>query len=72
MIKITPTEFYDFRVRYYNGEWPSQRMGQAFVNQYDPKSGEATADLFYTNDPIQAESMIQTRYVDYEAHNVAN
>lgn len=65
MTKITPAEFYNFRMKYYNGEWTALRLGQAFINKYDPSSGEASADIFYEPDAIKAESMIQVRYVEF-------
>lgn len=64
MAKITPAEFYSFRMAYYNGAWTALRLGQAFINKYYPASGEESSDVFYERDSIKAESIILARYVD--------
>lgn len=66
MVKISPMEFYNFQNAYYNGEWPSQRFGQAFINKFYPASGEETSDIFYKEDSVEAEALIMDRLVDYQ------
>ena len=50
-MKIYLNKVSNFMVQYHKGAFPSQRLGQAFVNEFlEPIRGEETQELFYSDD----------------------
>ena len=60
---ISVKQYSDFLIDYYKQEEDWLRLGQTFVNQFLPGSGEETADIFYESDDKKAAQMIYERYV---------
>lgn len=63
--KITRHEFFEFYNDFHTGAYPSQRLGQAFVNKFTRES-EPCPDIFYEANEKEAIQLIKERYVIQE------
>jgi hypothetical protein len=61
MPKISHDEFQAFLREYYNGAYPHQRLGQAFLNKVFPSITHS--ELYYTESKHEAERIILEHYV---------
>lgn len=67
--KITSKEFATFIREFFNGNYPHQRFGQAFINKFYPNvmNPEGFAnDIFYGEDWTNVWNLIAERFVDFE------
>lgn len=65
MKRISLHEWLEFEKAYNRGEHPHQRLGQAFVNNYYPASGESTAKLFYAEGYKEAYQIVFKDHIDW-------
>jgi hypothetical protein len=68
MTIVTPKQFNAF-VRAYNlNQFPGERLGQAFCNEFfiDEHSRLSDHDLYYTTDNYDCYMMIMDKYVDWD------
>ncbi len=63
-MKITSKQFAEFMVKFFNGKYPNQRLGQAFCNEFLAKGGWSDPNLFYTDNFVWACEVIATEYVE--------
>ena len=54
-------QYQAFKTDYYNGKYPHQRLGQAFLNHFFPYVTDPK--LFYTENESEAEKLIFKSYV---------
>jgi hypothetical protein len=59
---MTINNIQKFLIRFYNNEFPHQRVGQAFINYYT--TGVTDPDLFYCEDKNKAVQIIIDKYLD--------
>lgn len=62
--KITPQRFNEFRRKFFEGSYPHQRFGQAFLNQLFPNIVDPT--LFYEENEEIAQGIAYTTYVNFQ------
>lgn len=70
--KITSKEFATFVCEFFNGNYPHQRFGQAFINKFYPNvmNPEGFAnDVFYETDSAIAWNLVAEKFVDFEVKN---
>ena len=60
---------YAFLVDWYNGEYPHQRLGQAFYNKYG--GPEPCPELFYEEDNAKAKKYIIENCVEFGGQAVS-
>jgi hypothetical protein len=58
LAKIRYEQYLIFRRRYEQGQFHSQRFGQAFINTFYPGSGEETSQIFYEPERSRAVKLI--------------
>ena len=79
MKRLNAKEWYTWRAQYYaqNKNGQPQRLGQAFYNEFGESNKDGPMpDLFYQDDPVEAEQVITSNWVDFspckEASNGKN
>jgi hypothetical protein len=58
-------EFQQFMIKYFNGDFPNQRLGQAFLNTHYPK--DICPEIFYATDIHEAAELIYQKYIKNKA-----
>lgn len=67
MFQITARQMWTFCEDFACKKYPHQRFGQAFLNTFAP-GGYNDPDLFYCENRVQAEKLIEARgYINWEA-----
>lgn len=59
---INQDKYLEFKRNYYNGHYPNERLGQAFLNKFFPN--EINPDLFYAEEK-EAIDEIEADRVDW-------
>lgn len=65
-MRITWTQFNEFKQKFNAGAYPGQRFGQAFENTFARHSGEHSPCVFYIKDSQEAENLIAKYYVGWD------
>lgn len=68
MRKLSYTEIQDFETRYYAGEYPHKRMGQAFYHEFLDDIADEVANLFYVGDDKESKRIIWENYWNGEGN----
>ena len=56
-------DYTDFVLSYHAGEFPNQRLGQAFMNTFYTGTNVIDSQLFYCEDEAKAVDFIFARYI---------
>lgn len=66
--KLSPVEIRNFARRFYRNEFPHQRFGQAFLNEFYPNL--ACPELFYEEDGGKAQEYIFNNFINWEESSI--
>ena len=56
-------DYTEFAIRFMDGQYPDQRFGQAFLNEFYLAPTLTDSQLFYCEDKTQAVDIIFARYI---------
>lgn len=67
MRRLTSQEYFKWKAQYFkeNKNGQPQRLGQAFYNEHATKNTGPMPDLFYEDDPAEADQIIMSNWVDF-------